>query len=445
MSGKSPQQLRRFACIIPHASRRCILMLSENGRWGLPTARVGGPGLRNPTPKLREVLTACGMADMQASLLRFARLSRELTVWQCQNDDPSWRPPAHGRWVDREQLNGLELADPSVQAELEEWFDEFDTPPAGRAPWECQGWWQGPMAWIRDQLRAEARPAVDRSEGGKVCSPWSYAVRIRTAEGSCFFKAVRSWNHDEPRLTQTLAGLFPDRAPEVIAVNEEQGWLLMKDFGRHLREVGEDVDVMRGAVRRFAELQIDSLQHLDAIADAGCPDLRADESAELDVLFGRIEETLAGSGERGHAAARRLLPRCLELARSVVSDIRSFRIPHALVHGDFTWINIARRPGAGEYVYFDWGGSCISHPFMCIAKFAGHCDQWRDVIDAYLAAWEAYGSPEELMAVFELSRHLDVIHTARRYVRHLRAVEKWLGRRVLDWIADLVGEIAGES
>ena len=163
------------------------------------------------------------------------------------------------------------------------------------------------------------------------------------------------------------------------------------------------------------------------------------------MLFGKIAEALDNSGDPGHAAARQKVPRCLEAARSVVSQVRSFGVPHTLVHGDFTWINIARGDGADEYVYFDWGGSCISHPFLCIAKFACHCDQWREVIGAYLAAWRAYGSTEERMAAFELSRRLNRINTVREYVHLHPGFETWLERRVLNWIADLVGEIAGES
>ena len=67
------------------------------------------------------------------------------------------------------------------------------------------------------------------------------------------------------------------------------------------------------------------------------------------------------------------------------------------------------------------------------------------MIGPYLACWEAYGSAEELMAAFELSRRLNLIHTAREYMQQLPAVEKWLGRRMLNWIADLVGKMAGGS
>ena len=107
-------QVRRYACVIPHFARPRVLLLQSAGEWGLPSAAVAGPPQRNPTSKLRKVLDACGIAHAKVSLLRFARLSSELTVWQCQNDDESWRPPAHGRWVNRHELSDLKLADPTI-------------------------------------------------------------------------------------------------------------------------------------------------------------------------------------------------------------------------------------------------------------------------------------------------------------------------------------------
>ena len=162
-SGAPLTAVRRYACLIPHFSRACVLLLSKDGKWELPAGAAEGPALRNPTPKLRKVLDSCGLGDIPVSLLRFARLSAELTIWQCQNDDESWRPPAHGRWANREELKQLELGDRTVRAEMEAWFDEFDSPPPARAPWECQGWWQGPMEWIRSQLPAGACPVVGQS------------------------------------------------------------------------------------------------------------------------------------------------------------------------------------------------------------------------------------------------------------------------------------------
>ena len=94
-------------------------------------------------------------------------------------------------------------------------------------------------------------------------------------------------------------------------------------------------------------------------------------------------------------------------------------------------------------MYFDWGDSCIWHPFISIAKFARHSDQWRELVPAYLEPWTAYGPLDRLMRAFELSQFLDRIQSVRSYVRIQPHLEAFLAEKVLGWIADLIDEMAG--
>ena len=436
---------KQYSCIIPHHKKVKVLLFAKDGKWEVPGACVVGDPLRNPTPKLRKVLTVYGIGEIGVSLLRFARLSDECTVWQCQNDDRSWRPPSHGRWVSQDELATLALVDPTIRTELETWFQEFGSPPPGRAPWECQGWWDGPMQWIRDQLPGNADPKVDRSQDGKVCSLWNYAVRIRTANEGLFFKAVRNWNSFEPALTHVLAELFPQNLPEVLAINEQEGWILMKDFGRHLEKDEGDLDLLHGAVRGFAELQIESLDYLDKIAATGCPDLRNDQIQELETLFDRIANMLSDSPVQGIAQKCLLIPRCLQIAKSVVSDLSSFKIPPALVHGDFTYANIAARKASGQYVFFDWGDSCISHPFMSMVMFARFSAYWKELLPTYLQSWTTYAPLDALKNAFDLAKCLEQLYAIRREVEQWLHVEKPMADAMLAWIAGDVEKLAKDS
>jgi len=68
--------------------------------------------------------------------------------------------------------------------------------------------------------------------------PWGTVLRVPVAGGVAWFKACAPIQEFEPRLTAALASRWPDRLPEVLAHNEEHGWLLLGDAGQpaELRE-----------------------------------------------------------------------------------------------------------------------------------------------------------------------------------------------------------------
>ena len=64
--------------------------------------------------------------------------------------------------------------------------------------------------------------------------PWGTVLRVPVAGGVAWFKACAPIQEFEPRLTAALASRWPDRLPEVLAHNEEHGWLLLGDAGEPL-------------------------------------------------------------------------------------------------------------------------------------------------------------------------------------------------------------------
>ncbi|MFP6646012.1 MAG: hypothetical protein VCF24_21010, partial [Candidatus Latescibacterota bacterium] len=70
--------------------------------------------------------------------------------------------------------------------------------------------------------------------------------------------------------TTDLAALFTGRIPEPLAVDVERGWLLLPDLGPPIREVPDDVKL--AALQTYAQLQLDSVRHAEALIRAGCPD-----------------------------------------------------------------------------------------------------------------------------------------------------------------------------
>ena len=71
---------------------------------------------------------------------------------------------------------------------------------------------------------------------------WSTVLRVPTPEGDLFFKAVAPVHHFEAGLTAKLAELQPTRVPELVDVDAERAWMLMRD--------GED-EAARADGRRY--------------------------------------------------------------------------------------------------------------------------------------------------------------------------------------------------
>ncbi len=87
----------------------------------------------------------------------------------------------------------------------------------------------GGYAWIRE--RADVAGDIEQPH----VRPWSTVLRVPTPDGDLYFKAVSAIHVFEAALTALLASLQPDRVTEVVAMDSERGWMLMRDGGSRLR------------------------------------------------------------------------------------------------------------------------------------------------------------------------------------------------------------------
>src|SRR5437016_1843638 len=128
-----------------------------------------------------------------------------------------------------------------------------------------------PLAWEDSAFLAAARTWIESplaglglELAGVIGQPhvrlWSTVLRVPTAEGDVYFKAVAPIHRFEAALTGLLAELQPGRVPEVIAVDAERGWMLMRDGGTRLRELVEtraDLHHWERLLPEYAQLQIE--------------------------------------------------------------------------------------------------------------------------------------------------------------------------------------------
>jgi Phosphotransferase enzyme family len=187
---------------------------------------------------------------------------------------------------------------------------------------------------------------------------WSTVIRVPTRSENLYFKAVAEGFMFEPPLTARLLELMPDRVTALVDLDVERGWMLMRDAGRRLREVvlvAADLRHWERALPRYAELQLAASPIHEELLSLGVPDAR------LSKLPGQLRAVLAqpvrGLTPEEHERGLAALPEFEELCR----ELAAYGIPDTIQHDDLHDGQVFLRDG--RYLFFDWGDSCISHPF----------------------------------------------------------------------------------
>ena len=316
-------------------------------------------------------------------------------------------------------------------------------------PWTQSGWLAQASTWIHAELGRQGVAVSGRIEQPHV-RPWSTVLRVPTSTGVVYFKATMPALAHEPALTQALWRWRPDCMPEVLAVDLERGWLLMRDAGAMLRnhfQSKQDIQHWRQVLPLYAEVQIEMAGRLDKLLVLGTLDRR------LTMLPVQFEQVLAvtktlrldlpdslTTAEYGRllALAPRFAAMCQELA--------GYDIPETLHHDDFHDGNVF--VCNGRYIFSDWGESCVAHPFFTLTV-ALRSIAWRFEIeenapelvqlrDIYLEPWLRYESQPNLLAAAALAQRIGMVCRALTWYRvisqpeqpvkaeHAEAVPGWL-------------------
>jgi Phosphotransferase enzyme family len=280
--------------------------------------------------------------------------------------------------------------------------------------WTEAEWLADATAWIDAQVHVTGE--IEQPH----IRPWSTVMRVPTAEGDLWFKAVTALHRFEPALTAFLAQLRPDRVPEVIALDTNRAWMLMRDGGMRLRELPATVEHWERVLSGYAELQIAAAPHLAELLDLGVPDFR------LARLPGLVKEMLACKPEdlsvEEHSAILDRLPEVEAIAHQLSTD----GIPETIQHDDLHDGQVFVRNT--QSIVFDWGDACVSHPFHTLtvtlraaARKLELKPGGREVLrmrDAYL---EPYGPPTELAPVAEIAYRTGTLARAYAWHRYVSA------------------------
>ena len=228
------------------------------------------------------------------------------------------------------------------------------------AVWTDPGWLAEVHDWIHEQLSAAGLRATGSIRQPHV-RPWSTVLRVPTAAGEYWFKANMPACAHEAAVVSVLASVRPDRVPELLAVDRERGWMLMGDGGERLREViAREKTLQRwlDVLPEYAQLQIDLAGDADELIAMGSPDRRLETLASQ---YERLLDELDGFAESELGPLLVLAPR----VRQMCEQLASYGIPETVQHDDLHDGQVFVRDGA--YLFFDWGDSCVSHPFFSMA------------------------------------------------------------------------------
>jgi len=263
-------------------------------------------------------------------------------------------------------------------------------------------------AWVRTHLRPTGPLELVHD------TPWSRVWRVPLpGDDAAWFKACAPVQAFEPRLTAALHHRWPDRIVEVIAHDEECGWLLLGDGGTPVGAFGNSPDAWAAALPLYAELQQGEVAYASEHLDGGVTDRRLALLPELyDDLIGRdlpleLEE---------HESLRCFAPAFGELC----TELAARDIPETIQHDDLHIGNVYSKDD--RMLILDWGDASVAHPFFSLDVtfyFLEHVNHlapgdpaFERLRDAYLEPWGA-----GLVDTFELALRVATFARAFGWLR----------------------------
>jgi hypothetical protein len=328
--------------------------------------------------------------------------------------------PVDGRWT---ALDDVVTDDPATVTSLRIAVAQAEgvlEPPARRPAWFRRDWYDEVDRWVDTVLAADGRSRTGATVPRKVWS-FSAVLEVPCEPRSVWFKASSRHFHAEPALTRLVAGMLPEHAPPVVAVDEDRGWLLLEEMAGADEEYAEAPPTGLGAPagRIMAMLQLRSLNHLGEIEALGVP-----VRGLVETLHG-FDEVLASSIELDQ-----LTPEELAGARgvrddlhAVVDELAAMQLPDTLVHGDLHPGNVAH--DGSSLVLYDWSDAALSHPLLDLAHLTHRlpAEEAAQARAAYAEVWHTAYPHADLDRGLELAAHVNLAFQLVSYEQIYRAQE----------------------
>jgi hypothetical protein len=409
--------------LLPHPDQPLVLTQADSGKITLPRMshpeRVWAANTRVLKPLLETT------AGAPVNILRYAAFHRDEDLresYQIHLLELRGSPPQNAFWRPPEIILEDGTLPLPLQEGLARWHEErrLGRTPERRAPWALPGWHARAERWIAKQVRLHGRGAIQRIEPIK---SWSISCLFKVImdSGIFYFKATRDLPLfvNEGVVLTRLARLYPARVPVPVALDPEEGWMLLEDFGEAL---GDAVSLEQQAsfMQDFARVQIDSSGRIEALLAAGCKDRR------IDGLFSQIEPLFEDElimnllTEEERAKLRQQIPQL----RALLGEFGALPIPPALLHGDLHAGNVTLRDRS--FLYFDWTDAAVSHPYLDMIHVFLEEDESKQAAlqEAYLAVWEEHYPRADVRRAWELAGRVFGLYHAVSYQYIAHGIEE---------------------
>ena len=247
----------------------------------------------------------------------------------------------------------------ALRPAFERWLAEQRGAPVPelRAAWARPGWLAAAEAWVGCDLEPRR------------IWPLSAVLRGMLDGEPVFLKAVFPLFHREPAITETLAREHPGAVPDLLRVDHERGWMLMRELRGELATESVPAS-FTAAVREHARIQ------------------RA---------WSRRTGELLALGAQDRA-----------------QDWPDTGLPVTLAHGDFHGGNVV--VNQGRATIFDWSDACVAHPLIDLHTFFAFGvdeDAKGAFVDAYAEGWDV--PPALIRSGLEQIAAYSCLHQAESY------------------------------
>jgi Ser/Thr protein kinase RdoA (MazF antagonist) len=401
--------------LVPDPSRSAVLVASTVAGPLIPLVR-GPRGAAGVIESLHHSLGLDTAYLRTAHLLRDEERNPTGGLHELDSAPPEWRPPSGTMWLGLEDADAPELAPSALHDDVERWIaEQLGAPvPDARPSWSRAGWLPEASRWIRETATACGL----RSTGDvEVVEHWplSSVLRVETDGGRVFFKAVFPIFRHEPVMTAQLSARHPTLIPELLAIDEQRGWMLMRELqGTPIGD--QDVGRWGEGLRAAASIHKAWIGRDAELLSLGVHD-RTLQALERDMAAGFDEVELSSED-------RLRLEASLPTFARASAELGAGAVPETLVHGDLHPWNVM---ATDEKVsIFDWSDSCVSYPLFDLPTYFERTEdeQARAVLlDVYLEAWADAAPIGELRALAECAHPLALMHHSISYSRILDAME----------------------
>lgn len=320
-------------------------------------------------------------------------------------------------------------------------------------PWQAPGWMEQAQGWIRTEAERRSIRITGDIEQPHLY-PWSTVLIVPTESGRLYFKATAPETIYEAALTQKLAEWIPECMPEMVAVDAERGWMLMRDSGSPLRErirPAQDIRPWTPVIVRYAGLQMELVEHVSEILALGVPDHRLNVLPPLYSELLADEESLMIGQEKGLTSAEfRQLKDMPARFQQICDELAAFGIPETLNQCDFHDGNVLVKEE--RITFFDWGDVSVTHPFVSLRTFFVSIEislqlddysftpEMETLLNLYLEPWSKFAAKEKLWTAYRLSEPVASIVKALLWHQGISRMEGDIREKYAWIVPDLLRE-----